>query len=59
MNIVAPFGFYGYGNIGDEATLQGFARLRAGIEALSEHWFSWEVSIDRTIQAINAPRVAA
>ncbi len=34
-------------------------RLRAGIEALSEHWFSWEVGIDRTIQAINAPRVAA
>ncbi len=27
MNVVAPFGFYGYGNIGDEATLQGFARL--------------------------------
>ena len=27
MNLVAPFGFYGCGNIGDEATLQGFAKL--------------------------------
>lgn len=27
--IVVPFGFYGYGNIGDEATLHGFARLLA------------------------------
>jgi len=27
MTIVAPFGFYGWGNIGDESTLQGFARL--------------------------------
>jgi len=27
MRLVAPFGFYGWGNIGDEATLQGFARL--------------------------------
>jgi polysaccharide pyruvyl transferase WcaK-like protein len=27
MNLVVPFGFYGAGNIGDEATLQGFARL--------------------------------
>jgi polysaccharide pyruvyl transferase WcaK-like protein len=29
MNLIVPFGFYGYGNIGDEATLQGFARLLA------------------------------
>lgn len=27
MRLVAPFGFYGWGNIGDEATLNGFARL--------------------------------
>jgi polysaccharide pyruvyl transferase WcaK-like protein len=27
MNVLAPFGFYGWGNIGDESTLQGFARL--------------------------------
>lgn len=27
MNALAPFGFYGWGNIGDESTLQGFARL--------------------------------
>lgn len=29
MRIVVPFGFYGWGNIGDESTLQGFARLTA------------------------------
>lgn len=27
MRIVAPFGFYGWGNTGDEATLNGFGRL--------------------------------
>jgi polysaccharide pyruvyl transferase WcaK-like protein len=27
MTLVAPFGFYGWGNIGDESTLQGFGRL--------------------------------
>src|ERR1051325_4709520 len=27
MNLAVPFGFYGSGNIGDESTLQGFARL--------------------------------
>lgn len=34
IRIVAPFGFYGSGNIGDEATLNGFASLldRTGIE---------------------------
>lgn len=30
MNLVAPFGFFGAGNIGDESTLQGFARLISG-----------------------------
>lgn len=29
MRILAPFGFYGWGNIGDEGTLQGFAQLLA------------------------------
>jgi polysaccharide pyruvyl transferase WcaK-like protein len=29
MLVTAPFGFYGSGNIGDEATLQGFERLVA------------------------------
>lgn len=29
MNLLVPWGFYGWGNIGDEATLQGFARLVA------------------------------
>jgi polysaccharide pyruvyl transferase WcaK-like protein len=28
--LVAPWGFYGCGNIGDEATLQGFGRLVSG-----------------------------
>lgn len=27
MRLVAPFGHFGWGNIGDEATLQGFAQL--------------------------------
>jgi polysaccharide pyruvyl transferase WcaK-like protein len=27
MKLLAPFGFFGAGNIGDESTLQGFARL--------------------------------
>jgi polysaccharide pyruvyl transferase WcaK-like protein len=27
MNLVVPFGFYGYGNTGDEGTLVGFGRL--------------------------------
>jgi polysaccharide pyruvyl transferase WcaK-like protein len=32
MRLLAPFGFYGWGNIGDEATLNGFARLLAASE---------------------------
>ena len=38
MNLVAPFGFYGWGNIGDEATLQGFARLMAGSPPKPRVW---------------------
>jgi len=30
MDLIAPFGFFGAGNIGDESTLQGFARLLSG-----------------------------
>jgi glycosyltransferase involved in cell wall biosynthesis len=33
--------------------------LSSGIEALAEHWFSWNVGIDRTIQALNGPRLQA
>lgn len=35
MRIVVPFGFYGWGNIGDESTLQGFARLTAKYDRLN------------------------
>jgi hypothetical protein len=28
MKLAVPFGFYGAGNIGDESTLQEFARAR-------------------------------
>jgi polysaccharide pyruvyl transferase WcaK-like protein len=43
MNVVAPFGFYGFGNIGDEATLQGFARLLGG---RSDRVAAWVASRD-------------
>jgi polysaccharide pyruvyl transferase WcaK-like protein len=29
VNLLVPFGFYGWGNVGDESTLQGFSRLVA------------------------------
>jgi polysaccharide pyruvyl transferase WcaK-like protein len=38
MTIVAPFGFYGWGNIGDESTLQGFARLVARRRPVPTAW---------------------
>jgi polysaccharide pyruvyl transferase WcaK-like protein len=38
MRLIAPFGFYGWGNIGDEATLQGFARLLTRYDARSSAW---------------------
>lgn len=38
MRFVAPFGFYGAGNIGDEATLQGFARLLAAWGQVAGTW---------------------
>lgn len=40
MRLVAPFGFYGWGNIGDEATLQGFARLLARYDQNASAWFA-------------------
>lgn len=40
-----------------DATLR--QQLRSGIEELSRNWFAWDVSIDRTIQALNAPRLQA
>lgn len=38
MRLIAPFGFYGWGNIGDESTLQGFARLVADSESGATAW---------------------
>jgi len=38
MRIVVPWGFYGWGNIGDEATLHGFARLMAHCGGSSRVW---------------------
>jgi polysaccharide pyruvyl transferase WcaK-like protein len=38
MNLAVPFGFYGAGNIGDESTLQGFARLTRGYEPNLRVW---------------------
>ncbi|HWP39727.1 MAG TPA: polysaccharide pyruvyl transferase family protein [Tepidisphaeraceae bacterium] len=38
MRIVVPFGFYGCGNIGDEATLQGFAALLAWMGQSARVW---------------------
>ena len=40
MRLIAPFGFYGWGNIGDEATLQGFARLLARHDPRASAWFA-------------------
>jgi polysaccharide pyruvyl transferase WcaK-like protein len=40
MRIVAPFGFYGWGNIGDEATLNGFARLLAITDVRVQAWIA-------------------
>jgi polysaccharide pyruvyl transferase WcaK-like protein len=36
--LVVPFGFYGWGNIGDEATLQGFARLMSQSPRRARVW---------------------
>jgi polysaccharide pyruvyl transferase WcaK-like protein len=38
MRLIAPFGFYGWGNIGDEATLQGFARLLRHYDPTASAW---------------------
>jgi glycosyltransferase involved in cell wall biosynthesis len=34
-------------------------RLRTGVEALARDWFSWDVSIERTIRAFDGPRLRA
>jgi polysaccharide pyruvyl transferase WcaK-like protein len=38
VNLLAPWGFYGSGNIGDEATLQGFAQLVAQAQQPIRVW---------------------
>jgi polysaccharide pyruvyl transferase WcaK-like protein len=38
MNFAVPFGFYGAGNIGDESTLQGFARLLSSCDPNVRAW---------------------
>jgi polysaccharide pyruvyl transferase WcaK-like protein len=38
VNLLAPWGFYGWGNIGDEATLVGFARLVARCRPAPRVW---------------------
>lgn len=38
MNLLVPWGFYGSGNIGDDATLQGFARLVARAQRQFRVW---------------------
>jgi len=40
VNLVAPFGFYGWGNTGDEATLQGFARLLSTRQPVPSVWIA-------------------
>jgi polysaccharide pyruvyl transferase WcaK-like protein len=40
MNVLAPFGFYGWGNIGDESTLQGFGRLVSGRAPALRVWLA-------------------
>jgi len=50
MNVVAPFGFYGAGNIGDEATLQGFAQLLRHHHAPLRTWVA-AMDPDQTARA--------
>ena len=38
--IIAPFGFYGWGNIGDESTLQGFAQLMRSRRGTPSVWIA-------------------
>lgn len=55
MKLVAPFVFYGWGNIGDESTLQGFARLLAKGPVRATAWVGSRAPSSRSASASSLP----